>query len=162
MKRRMLCGIALAGIALAAAAAQAQWQGQGWGPGYGGGMGLGRADGPVSIDVSQIEGGYTVAVTVSGCGGIRDYRSFGTDVAEGEGQERDLAAATTRLLATAREACGFEPRLATRMAQGFEPAFAAWLEEQSAMMMDMNMATDDAMSALENAADCIDADCNAM
>lgn len=161
MRARLFAGAAVIAAALAAAA-QAQWPGQGWGPGYGGGMGLGRADGPVSIDVSQIEGGYTVAVTVSGCGGIRDYRSFGTDVTEGEGQERDLAAATTRLLATARETCGFEPRLATRMSEGFEPAFASWLEEQRSMAMDMNMAMEDAMSALENAAQCAEADCNAM
>lgn len=158
MKARRIWGGAALLALVAGAAAQAQWSsGQGWGPGYGGGMGLGRTDGPVGVDVSQIDGGFTVAVTVSGCGGVRDYRSFGTDVSSGDGQERDLSAALGRMLGAAREACGFEPRLATRMAEGFESAFTPWLEEQQAFMagMDMNM-TD-----MNAAGECLD-DCNMM
>lgn len=151
--RKLLGGGALLALA-AAVAAQAQWPAQGWGGGYGGGMGLGRTEGPVMVDVSQIEGGFTVTVTVSGCGGVRDYRSFGTDVSGGDGQERDLSAALGRMLGTAREACGFEPRLATRIADGFESAFAPWYEEQQAFMAGVDMNMVDMNAAYECSGDC--------
>lgn len=155
----VFAGAALLGAA--AVAAQAQWPGQGWGPGYGGGMGLGRQDGPVSVDVSQIDGGFTVGVTVTGCGGVRDYRSFGTDVSGGDGQERDLAAAIARLLGAAREACGFEPRLASRMAEGFEATFSPWLAEQEAFMANMMADMNAAMTDMNATYECTD-DCNMM
>ena len=141
----------LAGAALAigiAAAAQAQWP-SGWGVGHGGGGELGRTEGPLTLDVTPINGGVSVSVTVSGCGGVRDFRSFGTDISEGEGQTADAVAGLTRLLGEARQECRFEPRLAMRVAQGFEPAFNAWAENYRASMADMSMdmnATD--MSAM--------------
>ena len=142
-----------AGVTLAigiAAAAQAQWP-TGWGVGYGGGGELGRTEGPLTLDVTPINGGVSVSVTVSGCGGVRDFRSFGTDISDGDGQTADAAAGLTRLLGEARRACGFEPRLATRVAQGFEPAFSEWAENyranMAAMTMDMNAATADMNAA---------------
>ena len=78
----------LGGAALAigiAAAAQAQWP-SGWGVGYGGGGELGRTEGPLTLDVTPINGGVSVSVTVSGCGGVRDFRSFGTDISDGVGR----------------------------------------------------------------------------
>ena len=152
-KRLIGAGLAI-GVSLGlAVAAQAQWSGQGWGLGYGGGSGLGRTEGPVAVDISQISGGVTVSVKVSGCGGVRDYRSFGSDIVDGDGQARDVVASLNRLLGEARRVCAFEERLAARIQDGVEPAFAEWLVEQTAMdmnMMDMNMA------------DCTDANCNAM
>jgi hypothetical protein len=153
-----IAGAALLGLA-AAAAAQENWPMDGWMPGGGSGMGLGRSDGPVSADVWQIDGGSGVAITVSGCGGVRDYRSFGTEVVGGDGEARAAAAALVRLAAEARRVCGIEERLATRIGQGFEAAFAAWQSEQAQMSADMN-AID--MNATDlNMIDC-SGDCNAM
>jgi len=162
MKRQLwVAGAALAGLAGAAAAAQDVWPMEGWGPGYGTNMGLGRTEGPVTADIWEVEGGSGVAVTVSGCGGVRDYRSFGTEVVGGEGEARAAAGALTRLLGEARRACGFEERLATRMTQGLEPAFAAWKREQAEMAAQMN-ATDMNIAVDMNAIECTGNDCNAM
>lgn len=169
-------------IALAiAAAAQAQWAG-GWGYGNGSMGSFGRTEGPVSVDLWPNGESTTVSVTVTGCGGVRDFRSFGTDVAVGEGQTADAAAAVTRLLGEARRACNFEPRLAERIEQGFAPAFDAWLVEMASMDMNMNMAdmnatvdmnayeaaenaldaAADAVEAAADAAECNAEDCNGM
>ena len=138
---RWVAGAALAVALAATAGAQAQWP-TGWGVGYGGGSELGRTEGPLTLDVTPIEGGVSVSVTVSGCGGVRDFRSFGTDISDGDGQAADATAGLNRLLGEARRACGFEQRLASRVAQGFEPAFNEWAENYRANMMamsDMNM-----------------------
>lgn len=136
-------GGALLAFALAAAGAQAQWSSGGWGVGHGTGSGLGRFQDPITVDLWPIDGGTSISVTVSGCGGVRDYRSFGTDIVGGDGEGDDAAAALTRLLGEARRVCGFEPRLAARVEEGFRPAFESWLEELAAMgdmnMSDMNM-----------------------
>ena len=129
---------ALIALALAAAAAQAQWSAADWGVGHGSGSGLGRFVQPITVDLWPIDNGTSLSVTVSGCGGVRDYRSFGTDIVGGEGEGDDAAAALTRLLGEARRVCAFEPRLAARVEEGFRPAFDAWLEELAAMG-DMNM-----------------------
>jgi len=159
MNKTMWAGIGIAVLA-SAAAAQSQWSNEGWAPGNAGGYGLGRTDGPVTAEITQIEGGVSVGVTVSGCGGVRDYRSFGRDVVGGEGQGRDVAAALNHLLGEARRVCGFEQRLAGRIAQGLEPAFAAWLEESANMSMDMN-AMDMGMDS-NMAIDCPEGECNAI
>ncbi|MDQ4088355.1 MAG: hypothetical protein M3177_10165, partial [Pseudomonadota bacterium] len=88
MKKLMLVAAAALLAAGAAAAAQDEWPLDGWGPGLGGGMGLGRTEGPLTVDLWQVEGGSSLSVTVSGCGGPQDYRSFGTDIAAGEGETR--------------------------------------------------------------------------
>lgn len=139
-----------------AAAAEAQW-GSGWGWGNGSGGGYGRTEGPVAVDLWQSGESASLSVTVSGCGGVRDFRSFGSDVANGDGQSADAAAALTRLLGEARRVCGFEPRLATRIEDGFAAAFDAWLEEQTGMnYMDMNEVD------MNMAIECDAEDCNAM
>jgi len=161
----------LAGAAIGiAAAAQAQWP-SGWGVGYGGGGELGRTEGPLTLDVTPINGGVSVSVTVSGCGGVRDFRSFGTDISDGDGQTADAVAALNRLLGEAREECRFEPRLASRVALGFEPAFNDWAENYRAnmasMSIDMNTTDMGAMTDMNattvdmNAADmsCVDSNC---
>lgn len=158
-----------------AAAAQAQWP-SGWGYGHSASGGFGRTEGPISVDLWPNGESTTMSVTVSGCGGVRDFRSFGTDVVGGDGQTADAAAALTRLLGEAGRICGFEPRLALRIEEGFAPAFDAWLVEQAAMdmnMTDMNATADiDAYEAAENALDsaanavemidCSVEDCNGM
>ena len=140
--KHLIVGGALVAIALAAAA-HAQWRPPGWGVGHGGGNGLGRFEDPITIDVWPIDNGTSLSVTVSGCGGVRDYRSFGTDIVGGEGEGADAKAALTRLLEEARRVCLFEPRLAARIEEGFRPAFEAWREELAVMdemnMTDMNM-----------------------
>lgn len=137
--KQVIGGGALVALALAAAAAaQAQWSSGGWGVGHGTGSGLGRFVQPITVDLWPIDNGTSLSVTVSGCGGVRDYRSFGTDIVGGEGEGDDATAALTRLLGEARRVCGFEPRLAARVEEGFRPAFEAWLEEVAAMG-DMNM-----------------------
>ena len=140
LKRIAAGAVLLAG--LFAVAAHAQWSGAGWGVGHGGGSELGRTEGPITVDVFPGTGASTLAITVSGCGGVRDYRSFGTDVVDGEGQVRDASAALTRLLGEARRVCGFEERLAARVVDGFEPALTAWLEDYAAMMAEMNASAD--------------------
>lgn len=138
MKRQLaIAGAGLLGLA-ATAAAQENWPMDGWMPGGGTGMGLGRTDGAVSADVWQIDGGSGVAITVSGCGGVRDYRSFGTEVVGGDGEARAAAAALARLASEARRVCGFEERIATRIGQGFERAFTGWQREQAQMAAEMN------------------------
>jgi hypothetical protein len=141
--KQVIGGGALLALALAAAAAQAQWSSGGWGVGHGTGSGLGRFVQPITVDLWPIDNGTSISVTVSGCGGARDYRSFGTDIVGGEGEADDAAAALTRLLGEARRVCAFEPRLGARVEEGFRPAFDAWLEELAAMgdmnMSDMNM-----------------------
>ena len=150
-------GGALLAFALAAAGAQAQWSSGGWGVGHGTGSGLGRFQDPITVDLWPIDGGTSISVTVSGCGGVRDYRSFGTDIVGGDGEGDDAAAALTRLLGEARRVCGFEPRLATRIEDGFAAAFDAWLEEQAGMnYMDMNEVD------MNMAIECDAEDCNAM
>jgi hypothetical protein len=159
MNRQLLiAGTALLALA-AAAAAQDTWPIDGWSPGLGSGMGLGRVEGPVTADVWQIDGGSGVAITVSGCGGVRDYRSFGTEIVGGEGESRAAAAALTRLLAEARRACGFEERLATRLEQGFGPAFAAWERELAQVAAEMNAMN---MTDMNAAIDCSDGSCNGL
>lgn len=155
----VIAGAGLLGLA-AAAAAQETWPIEGWGPGYGSNMGLGRSEGPVVADVWEIDGGSGVGITVSGCGGVRDYRGFGTEVVGGDGEARAAAAELARLLAEARRICGFEERLATRLLQGFEPAFAAWKREQAEMAAQMN-AMDMNMVDM-NATDCGGDSCNMM
>lgn len=152
----VLAGVGALALAVAAAA-QAQWS-SGWGYGNGAGGGFGRTEGPISIDLWPNGESTTVSVTVSGCGGVRDFRSFGTDVAGGDGQTPDAAAALSRLLGEARNVCGFEPRLATRIEEGFAPAFDSWLVEQASM--DMNMTVD--MNATADMIDCDAEDCNRM
>ncbi len=162
MNKAMWVGIGIAVLA-SAGAAQSQWQNQGWGVGYAGGHGLGRTDGPVSAEITRIEGGVSVGVAVNGCGGVRDYRSFGRDISDGEGQGRDVASALRHLLGEARRVCGFEERLAGRIEQGVQPAFATWLAEEASMdanVMDMN-AMDMGMDA-NMTLDCSADDCNGM
>lgn len=146
-------GICMGAIVLAlgiSAVANAQWT-SGWGSGNGGMGGFGRTEGPVVVDLWLTGESVSLSVMVSGCGGVRDFRSFGTDVANGEGQSADLSAALTRLLAEARRVCSFETRLATRIEEGFTAAFEAWQQEQATMYMNMiDM----------NATEC--EDCNAM
>ncbi|HEX8641442.1 MAG TPA: hypothetical protein VF704_09860 [Allosphingosinicella sp.] len=157
-RQLVVAAAALVGLA-GVAAAQESWPIEGWGPGYGTNMGFGRTEGPVTADIWEIDGGSGIAVTVAGCGGVRDYRSFGTELVGGEGEARAAAAALSRLLAEARRVCGFEERLAMRMPQGLEPAFAAWRREQTEMAAQMNM-TDMNMIDM-NATEC-GAVCNAM
>ena len=159
MNRTMMWAGAGALALAIAAAAQAQWS-NGWGYGNGSFGGFGRTEWPVTVDLWQNGDSMTVSVSVSGCGGVRDFRSFGTDVAGGDGQTADAAAAVTRLLGEARQACGFEPRLATRIEDGFAPAFEAWLVEMASMdmnMTDMNLTTVDM-----NAYECDPENCNGM
>lgn len=157
MKSTTLSAAGAVALVLAlAAAAEAQW-GSGWGWGNGSGGGYGRTEGPVAVDLWQSGESASLSVTVSGCGGVRDFRSFGSDVANGDGQSADAAAALTRLLGEARRVCGFEPRLATRIEDGFAAAFDAWLEEQAGMnYMDMNEVD------MNMAIECDAEDCNAM
>jgi len=152
MNNRLFAPLALLAATGMAVAAQAQWAGAGWGSGYGSGIGFGRTEGPVTADVWAVDGGYGVGVTVNGCGGVRDYRSFGTEIVGGDGEVADAAAALGRLLGEARRVCSFEERLGARMAEGFEPGLAAWIEEQAAMYADMS-----AMDAVQNAADAVEA-----
>ena len=162
MIRAAWVGIGIVVLA-SAAAAQTQWANQGWGSGYAGGYGLGRTDGPVAVEITHVEGGVSVGVLVSGCGGVRDYRSFGRDVSGGEGQARDVALALGQLLGEARRVCGFEERLAGRIEQGLEPAFVAWLEEEASINMNatVDMGVDTNMGMDGNSI-CSAGDCNAM
>ncbi|HEX8641443.1 MAG TPA: hypothetical protein VF704_09865 [Allosphingosinicella sp.] len=147
--------LALAGVA---AAQQEPWSGDGWAPTHGRGMGLGRTEGPVSIDLFQSGDDYTVSVLVRRCGGPRDARAFETDVDGGPAQSRELNVAIVRMLGEARRLCGVGEDLTARIADGFEPAFAAYLHEQSTMDMgglDLNMID-------LNAADCAGGGCNVM
>jgi len=160
MTKAMWVSIGIAVLA-STAAAQSQWPNQGWGAGNAGGYGLGRTDGPVAVEITQVEGGVSVGVLVSGCGGVRDYRSFGRDVSGGDGQARDVASALNHLLGEARRVCGFEERLVGRIEQGVEQAFVAWLEQEaSANTMDMNV-MDMGMDS-NMAAECSAAECNGM
>ena len=160
MTKAMWAGVGMAMLA-STAAAQSLWPNQGWGPGNAGGYGLGRTEGPVAVEITQVDGGVSVGVRVSGCGGVRDYRSFGRDVSGGEGQARDVAAAVNHLLAEAGRVCGFEERLAGRIEEDVEQAFAAWLEDEVNMnVMDanvMDMGMDGNMVA-----ECSGVECNGM
>ena len=74
------------------------------------------------------------------------------------GQSRELNAAIVRTLGEAGRFCGVAQDLAARIADGFEPAFAAYLREQAEMDsggLDMNMID-------LNAAECPSGACNAM
>ncbi len=160
MTKATWVGIGIAVLA-STAAAQSQWPNRGWGSGNAGGYGLGRTDGPVAVEITQVEGGVSVGVLVSACGGVRDYRSFGRDVSAGDGQARDVASAVTHLLGEARRICGFEERLAARIEEGVEPAFIAWLEQEVSMnVMDANM-MDMGMDS-NMVADCSPGECNGM